>query len=260
METLELQKNLKLFYDYYIEKLKNYNSLIFAPDMKNDCSLKINRTVSNDLLKDNAISNFQAQQPLNFDDIESLKKKIVNCVDCEYHQTRNKAALGTGAQNPIVMFIGKAPKSDGDKIGHAFAGTVADTIKAILEKVLFIDMKQVYLTNAVKCKPSKSAISKKNIDICKKYLIAEILLIKPKIICAMGNEAIYALLGEQLKDESGIMQNHGTIYHYNDIPVLLTLNPSSFLEHSDPEQKKKRIVFEDMKKLKILIDKIKGAK
>lgn len=86
-----------------------------------------------------------------------------------------------------------------------------------------LELKDIYWTQAIKCRTFDQDASNADIKACKKYLDQEIELVKPKYILALGNEALLATVGR-----SGITKYRGRVYdHPSGASVIATLNPAS---------------------------------
>ena len=111
------------------------------------------------------------------------------------------------------MLIGEAPGRDEDELGQPFCGRCGD----LLTKMLLdagIDRSKVFITNVVKCRPTKPD-GKSNrpphaeeITICKKWLWAEIQAIKPKAIMTLGKVPSNLLLGNKLQMKDLVGRQH----------------------------------------------------
>lgn len=80
---------------------------------------------------------------------------------------------------------------------------------------------------------------------CLPYLKAQIEIIRPKVIVALGNTAVTGLLGPDPKRKMG--QVRGTWAGFAEIPVMITFHPSYLLRNGTLKIKRmKRMVWEDM--------------
>ena len=119
-----------------------------------------------------------------------------------------------------------------------------------------IDRKQTYVTNVVKhfkWEPrGKRRIHKKpnatEIAACRPWLQAEIALIKPDVIVALGATAAQSLIGPQFR----VTKQRGEFIESTLAPYLMaTVHPSSILRAPDDEtrQLEYRLFVDDLKKL-----------
>src|SRR5262249_34380497 len=99
----------------------------------------------------------------------------------------------------------------------------------------------------LKCRPDTPGQSAGNrkptteeMKTCLPYLSAQIDLIRPKVIVALGGTAVEGLLGRPI----GIMKLRGKWQHFRGIPVMPTYHPSYLLRNQALSVK--REVWEDM--------------
>lgn len=245
----------------YIQALKDYSKIlteyksqyfIFNPTLKNDAVPK------KKIIKSAEVCISESAECISAADfMKKLNAKIAVCDKCKLSLKRNKTVCGRGSMRPLLMFIGKSPKHEEDSAGEAFVGKTKEVMDNIISKVLEIPLESVYFTNTVKCAAEgvNAADLNKCITACSEYLYEEIEILKPKFICALGNEAMHILFKNQIHEKNTITELHGKSLNYKSIITIPTLNPGAFIYHPDPNKEKRRTVFEDMKKLKqIMID------
>ena len=113
---------------------------------------------------------------------------------CELSKTRNNSVPGKGNFKSDVIFVGEAPGKNEDVNGEPFIGIAGKKLTIALENA-GITRDEIYITNIVKCRPPKNRVPTiTERDTCKNYLEKEIEIIKPKIICILGNTAFNSLL------------------------------------------------------------------
>ena len=178
--------------------------------------------------------------------LAALEAKVLVCTDCGLHKGRTNGVFGTGNPATKVMFIGEGPGHDEDRQGKPFVGRSGQLLTKIIE-AMELKRDDVYITNIVKCRPPDNRDpQEEEVRCCEKYLIEQIALIKPKIICALGRIAAHwllqtnASLGDLRKSEN----------YYQDTPVLVTYHPAALLRN--PQLKKS--AWEDFKRLKALME------
>ncbi|NIM19250.1 MAG: uracil-DNA glycosylase [Candidatus Latescibacteria bacterium] len=179
-------------------------------------------------------------------DLAELEEGVRACTDCPLHETRTQVVFGVGNPGTKVMFIGEAPGRDEDLQGEPFVGRAGQLLTKILEA---IDQKRenVYITNILKCRPPDNRDPQESeVRCCEKYLISQIELIQPKLICALGRIAAQWLL--QTKAPLGTLRTGE--YYYQGIRVLVTYHPAALLRN--PQFK--RPAWEDFKKLKAMLE------
>ena len=178
--------------------------------------------------------------------LEKIQQQVIVCKKCDLCKTRTNAVPGKGSLNAELFFIGEAPGRSEDKKGEPFVGAAGKKLSIALEHA-GLSRDQVYITNIVKCRPPKNRVPlEKEERSCEGFLKSEIALIKPKIICVMGNTAYHSLLGGD-----SITKNRGKIIKRDDFTYFLTIHPAATIYN----QSLLSALKEDMKALvKILKD------
>ena len=122
-------------------------------------------------------------------DIEQLRGEAMGCERCELHQGRNTVVFGTGDENRDLMFVGEAPGADEDQQGVPFVGRAGQLLTRIIE-AMELKREDVYIANVIKCRPPGNRNPKPiEIESCEPFLLKQIELIKPQVICALGTFA-----------------------------------------------------------------------
>ena len=214
---------------------------------------RINTTLINE--KKSTISEI-IRPEINHEDIKlkslgSLQKKVLQCELCALSKSRNNVVFGDGDQNANLMFIGEAPGYSEDIKGKPFVGKAGELLTKIINA---IDLKreEVYIANILKCRPPENRNPNPNeITLCYPYLVKQIEIIKPKIICALGTFAAQTLL----KRTESIGNLRGRFHDYHGINLIATYHPAYLLRN--PNEKKK--TWEDMKKVRDFLKNLKSS-
>ena len=174
-------------------------------------------------------------------DYNQLRQEANRCKKCELHTTRTNVVFGAGNENADLMFVGEAPGRDEDENGEPFVGRAGQLLTKVIE-AMELTRDKVYIANVIKCRPPNNRNPKRTeIESCEPYLIRQIELIKPKVICALGTFATQMLL----RTEAKISSLRGNFLEYRGTKVMPTYHPAYLLRN--PEGK--REVWEDMKKI-----------
>jgi uracil-DNA glycosylase len=187
--------------------------------------------------------------------LSSLKDAAADCQACDLWKTGTQTVFGEGARRSRVLFVGEQPGNEEDLTGKPFVGPAGRLFDNALEEA-GINRKQTYVTNVVKhfkWEPrGKRRIHKKpnavEIAACRPWLEAEIALIKPEVIVALGATAAQALLGPQFR----VTKQRGQFIESTLAPyVMATVHPSSILRAPDDETRhlEYRRFVDDLKKL-----------
>jgi len=186
---------------------------------------------------------------------QSLHDAAAGCQACDLWKTGTQTVFGEGARRVKVIFVGEQPGNEEDLSGKPFVGPAGRLLDDALETA-GIDRKQTYVTNVVKhfkWEPrGKRRIHKKpnslEIAACRPWLEAEIALIKPDVIVALGATAAQSLLGPQFR----VTKQRGEFIPSTLAPyVMATVHPSSILRAPDDETRRleMRLFIDDLKKL-----------
>jgi DNA polymerase len=106
---------------------------------------------------------------------------------------------GEGNENARILFVGEAPGENEDKQGRPFVGAAGKLLNKLLVQA-GIERSDVFITNTVKCRPPQNRVPLGDeIEACNDWLMAQIAVIAPKIICTLGSPALKTLLGPTLK-------------------------------------------------------------
>ncbi len=159
--------------------------------------------------------------------LQLLKQQILSCKKCDLHKTRTNPVTGEGSPDADIVFIGEAPGFNEDKQGKPFVGQAGKIFDELLNAV---DLKRekIYITNILKCRPPKNRNpTQEEIKICSPYLDEQIEIIKPKIICCLGNFATdYILKKFDLKDKiQGISKIHGEVFKASTLMGIIKILP-----------------------------------
>jgi uracil-DNA glycosylase len=170
--------------------------------------------------------------------LKSLRVAARGCKGCDLYKNATQTVFGKGPRHARVMLVGEQPGNVEDLKGEPFVGPSGALLrKALVEAGVEVD--DVYVTNAVKHfkfeRKGKIRLHKKpnggEINACKPWLEAEIDLVKPEIIFALGATAAHSLLGNEVRigrDRGQYLQSEwaGT--------VVITEHPSAILRAPDP--------------------------
>jgi len=181
--------------------------------------------------------------------LADVRKELGDCERCKLHRTRRTIVFGEGNEEASLMLIGEAPGYDEDVQGRPFVGKAGQLLTKILQSIN-LPREEVYITNIVKCRPPQNRNPQPDeIQSCNPFLVKQITVVQPKIICALGSFSAQTLL----KTDTKITALRGKLFDLEGIKVIPTYHPAFLLRN--PERK--REVWEDMKKIAELIQPIK---
>jgi DNA polymerase len=179
-----------------------------------------------------------------WEDLEAAAKSCTRCAHLV--RSRTQVVFGVGNRNASLMFVGEAPGADEDLQGEPFVGRAGQLLTKIIE-AMGLTREDIYIGNVLKCRPDmppgESGNRKPRPDemaTCLPWLSAQIRLVKPRAIVALGATAAEGLLGE-----TGLLRDlRGKWFQHESIPVLVTYHPAYLLRNQSLTEKRK--VWEDM--------------
>jgi DNA polymerase len=168
-----------------------------------------------------------------------LQQEVSVCTRCPLHKTRTQTVFGVGNPAARWMIIGEAPGEQEDLQGEPFVGRAGLLLNEMIKAVGF-SRDEVYIANVLKCRPPRNRDpSAEEAAACESYLKAQLALVKPGIILAVGRIAAQNLL----KTTTPIGKLRGVVHAYQNIPLVVTYHPAYLLR----SQTEKRRAWEDLK-------------
>ena len=160
--------------------------------------------------------------------------------------------FGVGPATARVMFIGEAPSKYEDEEGVPFVGPAGAIFNKALARAK-LDRDEAYVTNVEKFKHSKKAgrnqpPKQSEINACRPWLLKEIAIVQPEIICCLGALAAKWVLGRDFK----LMKQRGKWLSSEFAPsVLATIHPAVVLNRPDEERRAEaeKMLVADMRKV-----------
>ena len=171
-------------------------------------------------------------------DLEAVRTELGDCRRCPLGDRRQHLVFGEGNPSAGLVFVGEAPGADEDAQGRPFVGRAGQLLTKIIA-AMGLKREEVYICNILKCRPpgNRNPLPDE-IAACEPFLIRQLGVIRPRVICAMGSIAAHALL----KSEAPISVLRGRFHSYQGIPLMPTYHPAYLLRN--PGAKKQ--VWEDV--------------
>ena len=171
---------------------------------------------------------------------EELRESALACQACDLCTARTHVVFGEGNPDADLMFVGEAPGYHEDQQGRPFVGPSGELLTAMIERGMRLRREDVYIANVVKCRPPNNRTpAPDEVERCTPFLIRQIELIRPKVICALGGSALRALTGQQ----GGISHALGRPVDFRGAQLLPTFHPAYLLRNPAA----KREAWEDLK-------------
>ncbi len=178
--------------------------------------------------------------------LDAIRSELGDCTRCKLHGGRTHLVFGVGNPDADLMFVGEAPGRDEDLQGEPFVGRAGQLLTKIIEA---IDLRRedVYIANVIKCRPPQNRNPEPDeIETCRPFLFAQIDVIAPRVIVALGSFAVKTLLGD---DSIAISKARGRDYTCRGARLIPTFHPAYLLRSPN----KKRDVWEDMKRVRSIL-------
>jgi DNA polymerase len=173
-----------------------------------------------------------------------LQKTIDACAVTQKHLEGKKALFGYGSPTAKVFFVGEAPSLEEVEANRPFVGPAGELLNKIISATGLTE-NECYFANLMTWRPKppttfgKRPPNASEVAFNRPYLLAQIEIIKPQIVVAVGAQAFGALT----HSTTPIMQMRGQWQKVEGFDVLPTLHPN-YLLHS-PSLSNKRLVWED---------------
>jgi uracil-DNA glycosylase len=177
--------------------------------------------------------------------LSRLSQTVESCTKCDLCRTRRRTVFGEGSENADLLFVGEAPGEEEDRQGRPFVGRAGKLLDQMIERI-GVKRTDVFICNVLKCRPPNNRDPEAaEAESCKPYLVAQIDLIRPRVICTLGKHAYNTLLGV----DERITKVRGRFTQHKGVTLLPTYHPSFLLRN----QSAIKDAYEDMEKLKDLL-------
>jgi uracil-DNA glycosylase family protein len=175
--------------------------------------------------------------------MKSLREASTGCRGCGLWENATQTVFGEGpARKAKLMLVGEQPGDREDREGRPFVGPAGK----LLDRALVdagIDRDEAYVTNVVKHFKWRPAGKRRlhqrpnaeEIRACRPWLDAELQVVKPQALVALGATAAQALLGRSFR----VSRQRGELVESDLAPlVTATVHPSSILRIDEPDERR----------------------
>ena len=190
---------------------------------------------------------FLPRTPEERSDLDALRRAAAACRGCGLYENATQTVFGDGAPGGRVMFVGEQPGDQEDHRGLPFVGPAGRVLDRALEEA-GIERGDVYVTNAVKhFKFRRQGGGKRRIHeppsagemrACRPWLLAELRLLDPDVVVALGATAGRALLGSSFR----VTRQRGRVLPFPGLDVLGTPAAGRQVADASPEPDGTRLV------------------
>lgn len=170
--------------------------------------------------------------------LRALAHAARGCTGCDLYKRATQTVFGEGGRDAQAVLVGEQPGDREDREGHPFVGPAGRLLERALRDA-GIAREAVYITNAVKhfkwIARGKRRLHQRpregEIDACSPWLVAEIEVVRPRVVVCLGSTAARAVFGRtvRIKDYRGRFAR-GAVADC----VLVTIHPSAILRLIDP--------------------------
>jgi len=163
----------------------------------------------------------------DYSSLESVVGAVAVCTCCALSTGRTHTVPGEGSPTARLLCVGEGPGEREDKTGRPFVGRAGELLTEILAAIE-LPREEVFIANVVKCRPPQNRKPLPDeVSECMPYLKAQIRLVRPAVILALGATAASALLGAR----RSLGDLRGQVHRYDGIPLVVTYHPAALLRN-----------------------------
>lgn len=180
--------------------------------------------------------------------LAAYRRAAAGCEGCPLFEPATQTVFGRGGDDARIALVGEEPGDQEDRRGEPFVGPAGRMLRKAIEDAGLGD-EPAYITNAVKhfkfepAERGKRRIHKspslREVSACRPWLDAELRLLSPELVVALGATAARALLGSSFR----VTKDRGTPLPLPLPPdgerqatAVATLHPSAILRSDDRER------------------------
>ena len=166
-----------------------------------------------------------------------------------------KVVLGVGTLDARIMFVGEAPGAEEEIQGEPFVGPAGQLLTKMIQG-MGVARADVYIGNIMNWRPQMPVAdgreqvgnrppTEDEMRYCLPYLRAQIDVVDPQLLVALGSTAAQGLLG--FRSFKALGDVRGRWHDFGGKPLMVTYHPSYILR--EPTNRKKRLIWEDLLKV-----------
>jgi uracil-DNA glycosylase family 4 len=183
----------------------------------------------------------------------ALKALVEADPTCRAHvRPGKKVVLGVGTLEARIMFVGEAPGADEEIQGEPFVGPAGQLLNKMIA-AMGLSRAEVYIGNIMNWRPQLPTTAGRDqvgnrpptedeMRYCLPYLRAQIEVVEPELLVALGSTAAQGLLG--FKSFKTLGEVRGRWHDFAGKPLMVTYHPSYILR--EPTNRKKRLIWDDL--------------
>jgi DNA polymerase len=178
-------------------------------------------------------------------DLDGLREAAAGCRGCELWEPATQTVFSAGSPTARLALVGEQPGDQEDRQGVPFVGPAGRLLQKAVDEA-GLERGDVYVSNAVKhFRFSQSGPGKRrmhqtpdmsHITACRPWLVAELRLVDPDVVVALGATAVKALLGSSVR----VTKDRGTVIERETSlgtrRFVVTTHPSAVLRTPDDKR------------------------
>ena len=187
------------------------------------------------------------EERIENDSFERIRDDIgPSCTRCKLHKARKNIVFGVGNPKAELVFVGEGPGRDEDEQGEPFVGRAGKLLTQMIE-AMGLRRQDVYIANVVKCRPPENRLPEKDeIATCSPFLMRQLGVIAPKVVCCLGSCSAQTLL----QTNQGISRFRGEWLDWHGTKLMATYHPAYLLRNPPA----KADVWKDLQKIMAYLD------
>lgn len=187
--------------------------------------------------------------------LEIVRQKCESCNACALGATRNNIVFSDGnAATARIVLIGEAPGETEDLTGRPFVGRAGQLLTEFLTEAGISRERDVYIINTVKCRPPENRVpTDEEKAACRKFLDAQIDIIKPDAIILCGATALKSFINLDKKQTISKVRGQWMTVTVDGVEyrAMTIFHPSYLLRnHSMEDGSPRRLMQEDLRNIK----------
>jgi uracil-DNA glycosylase len=192
-------------------------------------------------------------KPARWAALRDLVTKDATC--CAHVRPGKKVVLGVGSLDATIMFVGEAPGAEEEIQGEPFVGPAGQLLTKMIQ-AMGLKREDVYIGNIMNWRPEMPVAgggqqvgnrppTEEEMRYCLPYLRAQIEVVNPQLLVALGATAAQGLLGFGSFRALGDIR--GKWHEFSGKPLMVTYHPSYILRNQS--NRSKRMIWEDLLKV-----------
>ncbi len=163
------------------------------------------------------------------DALRALERRVLACRRCELRRTKTRFVFGQGNPYADLVFVGEAPGQEEDRTGVPFVGRAGALLNALLSEIGIDREHGMYICNVLKCRPPGNRDPRpEEIEACSPFLKAQLAILRPRVVCALGRFAASYLLDSKACMRALRGRVHRSVDGYD---VVVTYHPAYLLRN-----------------------------